>query len=66
MKKGEGAYNVVVIGANTAGLVTAAATAGLGGRRADRAQFDGRRLFELRLRSKQSTHFFRAIDSANP
>jgi pyruvate/2-oxoglutarate dehydrogenase complex dihydrolipoamide dehydrogenase (E3) component len=30
--KGEGVYNVVVIGAGTAGLVTAAATAGLGGR----------------------------------
>jgi pyruvate/2-oxoglutarate dehydrogenase complex dihydrolipoamide dehydrogenase (E3) component len=32
MKKGEGLYNVVVIGAGTAGLVTAAGTAGLGGR----------------------------------
>jgi pyruvate/2-oxoglutarate dehydrogenase complex dihydrolipoamide dehydrogenase (E3) component len=32
MKKGDGAYNVVVIGAGTAGLVTAAGTAGLGGR----------------------------------
>jgi pyruvate/2-oxoglutarate dehydrogenase complex dihydrolipoamide dehydrogenase (E3) component len=32
MKKGEGIYNVVVIGAGTAGLVTAAGTAGLGGR----------------------------------
>src|SRR5881398_4251474 len=32
MKKGEGFYNVVVIGAGTAGLVTAAGTAGLGGR----------------------------------
>jgi pyruvate/2-oxoglutarate dehydrogenase complex dihydrolipoamide dehydrogenase (E3) component len=32
MKKGEGTYNVVVIGAGTAGLVTAAGTAGLGGR----------------------------------
>src|SRR5437660_8488152 len=32
MRKGEGAYNVVVIGAGTAGLVTAAGTAGLGGR----------------------------------
>src|SRR5919201_2004514 len=31
-KKGEGNYNVVVIGAGTAGLVTAAGTAGLGGR----------------------------------
>ena len=30
--KGEGMYNVVVIGAGTAGLVTAAGTAGLGGR----------------------------------
>jgi pyruvate/2-oxoglutarate dehydrogenase complex dihydrolipoamide dehydrogenase (E3) component len=30
--KGEHAYNVVVIGAGTAGLVTAAGTAGLGGR----------------------------------
>src|ERR1700752_62552 len=30
--KGEGLYNVVVIGAGTAGLVSAAATAGLGGR----------------------------------
>ena len=30
--KGEGLYNVVVIGAGTAGLVTAAGTAGLGGR----------------------------------
>jgi pyruvate/2-oxoglutarate dehydrogenase complex dihydrolipoamide dehydrogenase (E3) component len=32
MKKGEGIYNVVVVGAGTAGLVTAAGTAGLGGR----------------------------------
>ncbi len=32
MKKGQGIYNVVVIGAGTAGLVTAAGTAGLGGR----------------------------------
>src|SRR5437870_7709915 len=32
MRKGEGFYNVVVIGAGTAGLVTAAGTAGLGGR----------------------------------
>ena len=32
MKKGEGVYNVIVIGAGTAGLVTAAGTAGLGGR----------------------------------
>ncbi len=31
-RKGEGKYNVVVIGAGTAGLVTAAGTAGLGGR----------------------------------
>ena len=31
-RKGEGIYNVVVIGAGTAGLVTAAGTAGLGGR----------------------------------
>lgn len=32
LRKGEGKYNVVVIGAGTAGLVTAAGTAGLGGR----------------------------------
>ncbi len=32
MDKGQGVYNVVVIGAGTAGLVTAAGTAGLGGR----------------------------------
>jgi pyruvate/2-oxoglutarate dehydrogenase complex dihydrolipoamide dehydrogenase (E3) component len=32
VKKGEGVYNVVVIGAGTAGLVAAAGTAGLGGR----------------------------------
>src|SRR6266702_1279754 len=32
MKRGEGVYNVVVVGAGTAGLVTAAGTAGLGGR----------------------------------
>ncbi len=32
MKRGEGRYNAVVIGAGTAGLVTAAGTAGLGGR----------------------------------
>ncbi len=32
MKRGEGIYNVIVIGAGTAGLVTAAGTAGLGGR----------------------------------
>ena len=32
MKKGQGVYNVAVIGAGTAGLVTAAGTAGLGGR----------------------------------
>src|SRR6195256_2632990 len=31
-RKGEGIYNVVVIGAGTAGLVAAAGTAGLGGR----------------------------------
>ena len=31
-KKGEGTYNVVVVGGGTAGLVTAAATAGLGGK----------------------------------
>ncbi len=31
-RKGDGTYNVVVIGAGTAGLVTAAGTAGLGGR----------------------------------
>ena len=31
-EKGKGVYNVVVIGAGTAGLVTAAGTAGLGGR----------------------------------
>src|SRR5438552_10626372 len=31
-RKGEGIYNVVVIGAGTAGLVTAAGTASLGGR----------------------------------
>src|SRR6195256_4411192 len=30
--KGEGIYNVVVIGAGTGGLVTAAGTAGLGGK----------------------------------
>lgn len=30
--KGDGVYNLVVIGAATAGLVTAAGTAGLGGR----------------------------------
>jgi pyruvate/2-oxoglutarate dehydrogenase complex dihydrolipoamide dehydrogenase (E3) component len=33
-KKGEGIYNAVIIGAGTAGLVTAAGTAGLGGRAA--------------------------------
>ncbi len=32
MQKGEGRYNAVIIGAGTAGLVTAAGTAGLGGR----------------------------------
>jgi len=32
MRRAEGVYNVVVIGAGTAGLVTAAGTAGLGGR----------------------------------
>src|SRR5437773_9255814 len=32
IKKSEGVYNVVVIGAGTAGLVTAAGTSGLGGR----------------------------------
>lgn len=32
MNKGEGIYNVIVVGAGTAGLVTAAGTAGLGGR----------------------------------
>src|SRR5213594_544548 len=32
MKKGEGIYNVIVIGAGTAGLVAAAGTAALGGR----------------------------------
>ena len=33
-EKGQGKYNVVVIGAGTAGLVTAAGTSGLGGRAA--------------------------------
>ena len=32
--KGQGIYNAVVIGAGTAGLVTSAGTAGLGGRAA--------------------------------
>ena len=32
MKRAKGIYNVIVIGAGTAGLVTAAGTAGLGGR----------------------------------
>src|SRR5256884_9798634 len=32
MKKGEGIYNVIIIGAGPAGLVAAAGTAGLGGR----------------------------------
>jgi pyruvate/2-oxoglutarate dehydrogenase complex dihydrolipoamide dehydrogenase (E3) component len=32
VRKGQGTYNVVVIGGGTAGLVTAAGTAGLGGR----------------------------------
>jgi pyruvate/2-oxoglutarate dehydrogenase complex dihydrolipoamide dehydrogenase (E3) component len=43
VKKGEGIYNVVVIGAGTAGLVTAAGTAGLGGRVAliERAKMGG-------------------------
>src|ERR1700751_5399041 len=42
-RKGEGVYNVVVIGAGTAGLVTAAGTAGLGGRVAliERAKMGG-------------------------
>ncbi len=42
-EKGRGVYNVVVIGAGTAGLVTAAATAGLGGRAAlvERARMGG-------------------------
>jgi pyruvate/2-oxoglutarate dehydrogenase complex dihydrolipoamide dehydrogenase (E3) component len=31
-EKGKGKYNVIVIGGGTAGLVTAAGTAGLGGR----------------------------------
>jgi hypothetical protein len=31
MKKGEAVYNVIVIGAGTAGLVRTAVTAGLGG-----------------------------------
>ena len=31
-ERGQGTYNAVVIGAGTAGLVTAAGTAGLGGR----------------------------------
>jgi pyruvate/2-oxoglutarate dehydrogenase complex dihydrolipoamide dehydrogenase (E3) component len=43
VQKGEGIYNVVVIGAGTAGLVTAAGTAGLGGRVAliERAKMGG-------------------------
>ncbi|MEO5722628.1 MAG: FAD-dependent oxidoreductase [Chthoniobacterales bacterium] len=42
-RKGTGKYNVVVIGAGTAGLVTAAGTAGLGGRVAliERKQMGG-------------------------
>ena len=34
MKKGTGTYNVIAIGAGTAGLVTTSAIAGLGGRAA--------------------------------
>jgi pyruvate/2-oxoglutarate dehydrogenase complex dihydrolipoamide dehydrogenase (E3) component len=43
VERGEGTYNVVVIGAGTAGLVTAAGTAGLGGRVAlvERARMGG-------------------------
>ena len=67
MRKGEGVYNVVVIGAGTAGLVTAAGTAGLGGRgRADRTQFDGRRLPQFWLRAEQGAHFFSPINSTDP
>ena len=47
-----GRYNLVVLGAGTAGLVTAAGAAGLGARVAlDRAPPDGRRLPERRLRA---------------
>jgi uncharacterized membrane protein YdjX (TVP38/TMEM64 family) len=56
MKKGEGIYNVVVIGAGTAGLVSAAGTAGLGGRR-----FIAReRVAAIAQRNEK----FREIDSA--
>ena len=67
MKKGEGIYNVVVIGAGTAGLVTAAGTAGLGGRVAliERYKMGGG-LPELRMCPEQGAHFLGAIDSANP
>ena len=42
-EKGKGTYNAVIIGAGTAGLVTAAGTAGLGGRVAliERHMMDG-------------------------
>ena len=47
-----GRYNLVVLGAGTAGLVTAAGAAGLGAKVAPRRKTtDGRRLFERRLRT---------------
>ena len=54
-------YNLVVIGAGTAGLVTAAGAAGLGAKVAlDREASPGRRLSQCRLRSLQSRHPLRA------
>lgn len=62
--KSEEKYNVVVIGGGTAGLVTAAGTAALGGRVAlvERNKMGGR-LSEFWLCAQQSAHRFGARDS---
>src|SRR5207302_7757107 len=66
MPKGEGPYNVVVLGAGTAGLVTAAGTAGLGGRVAlvERDRMGGDCL-NTGCVPEQGAHFFSAFDSSD-
>jgi len=66
MKKGQGVYNVVVIGAGTAGLVTAAETAGLGGRVAlVERNFMGGDCLNFGCVPEQGAHFFSAFDSSD-
>ena len=66
--KGSGTYNVVVIGGGTAGLVTAAGTAGLGGRVAliERNKMGGDCLNFGCVPSKALISSARLIDKSSP